>query len=94
MEQFFTDWWPLIVPLILTIAKLLNVATKHWPQWGPYLRWVGLVVEILDLVRIPEVFKRDAERQTQIHSGSGAVLEGSTGDSTGNTNPPEVRDEP
>lgn len=63
METFWTDWWPVIVPAMLAIAKVLNKITKHWPQWHPYLRWFGFLVELLDIVRIPEIRKNDTKTQ-------------------------------
>lgn len=80
MENFFQEWWPVIIPCLLAVAKLANRVTKHWPQWGPYLKWLGLVVEVLDIVRIPEVFKRDSKQQAQVHSRPSEVLAGPPGD--------------
>lgn len=58
METFIKEWWPVLIPALLALSKLANTVTKHWPQWKPYLRWLGFLVEITDLVRIPEIKKK------------------------------------
>lgn len=63
-EQFLQEWWPAVVGIVLAVAKIANVATKHWPQWSARLRWLGFLVEVLDLIRIPEVKRRDQEDKT------------------------------
>lgn len=50
------EYWPLIVALVLAIAKAINSKTKHWQErttwWG---KMIALLIEVLDLFRVPNV---------------------------------------
>lgn len=53
------EYWPIIITVVLALAKIINSKTKHWRErstwWG---KFVALLVEVLDLLRVPEVKKK------------------------------------
>ena len=53
--RIINDYWPLLVGLVVILAKIANVSTKYWPEWKPAFRWLGFLVEVLDVVRVPQI---------------------------------------
>jgi len=60
MDAFISEWWPLITTVLLVLVKVLNKKTPHWSDWaGSAGKVLGLVLEVLDIIKLPQVKKVD-----------------------------------
>ena len=51
VQAFLTEWWPLIVVIAAVLAKVLNIATRHWSEAKGFKRWALAAIDALDVVR-------------------------------------------
>lgn len=72
--------WELAIAAILIAAKIANKLTKHWPEWSPYLRWLGFLVEVIDVIQIrkPKI-KPEPKAKGPLDTSEDRALEVGTG---------------
>lgn len=51
IRAFFVEWWPLIMLITAVLAKVLNIATRHWSEAKGFKRWALAAIDALDLLR-------------------------------------------
>lgn len=75
--EFIQENWAAITAGVLVAAKIANKLTRHWPEWRPYLRWLGFLVEVLDVVEIrkPKIKKSDSGTKGQVDQRTARILE-------------------
>lgn len=52
------EYWPMLSVVVIALFRFLNSKTKHWSDWPWYGRVFGLILEVLDLWRPPEIRKK------------------------------------
>jgi hypothetical protein len=53
MEQFISDYWPIVIAAVPVLFKVLNKITPKWyDQIGNVKRFALLLVDLLDMLKV------------------------------------------